>query len=159
MFKNGKIFGVNLLDLIIIIGIIGAAVFLFTREDTIITATEQQTVRMSFFVPIIDPFVVEHINIGDPVEQHGTNLNFGNVVAMEASVGYEYNPNSEGILIGSQAREDLSLSLTSEIDLPVGSLNNGLTIQGNRFAVGQTVTIRAGDSVLHLRISGLEEVQ
>ena len=159
MFKNGKIFGINLLDLIIILGILGAAIFLLTREDTIINvAGENQVVRMSFFVPIIDPFVVEHINIGDPVEQHGTSLNFGTVVALETSIGYEYNPNSEGILVGSRAREDLSLYLTSEIELPAGALNNGLTIHGNRFAVGQTVTIRAGDSVLHLRISGLEEI-
>ncbi|MCL1925055.1 MAG: DUF4330 family protein [Defluviitaleaceae bacterium] len=157
MFKQGKIFGINLLDLLIILGIIGAAIFLLTRQDNLIAPTEPQTFRISFFQPIIDPFVVEPINIGDNVEQHGTSLNFGTVVAIETGIGYEWNPNAEGVLTASRAGEDLSLWLTSEVTLPAGSHNNGIMIHGNRFAVGQTVTIRAGDSVLHLRISGIEE--
>ena len=159
MFKQGKIFGINLLDLIIILGVIAAAIFLFTRTDTVIVGGgETSTFRISFFQPIIEPFVVEPLNIGDLVEQHGTSLPFGNLVEIITDIGYEYNPNSDGILTGSRAREDLSVWLTSEITLPAGAFNNGITISGNRFAIGQTVTIRVGDSIFHLRISGIEEV-
>ena len=158
--SDGKIFGkINILDTLIVVAVIAAIVFLVTREGTALPVVggggANVTYSMSFFAPVIEPFVAEPIAIGDIVVQHGTEVGFGTVYNVQIREGIEFRANSEGVLIGSQWGDRVELTLTSHITLPAGSLDNGLMIQGNRFAIGQTVTIRAGDSVISLRISDL----
>lgn len=156
----GKI-KINMVDIALVILAIGAVAFFFTRAEAVIPvpgAGLTSVYRVSFFVPRTDPFVADSINLNDTVVQHGTELSFGRVVELNRGIGYEFHPNSEGVLVGSQWGDLVSLEIIAEMELPAGSLNNGLMIHGNRFAIGQSVTIRAGDSVLFLRISGIEEI-
>lgn len=158
--SNGKIFGkINILDMLIVLVVFGIAVIFFTRGDTGIGIGPIQTTTYTirFYTPLTDQFVVNPINIGDPVVQHGTELFFGNVIHLEIGEGLEWHPNSYGTLVASRWGDRLEMEITAEIELPQGSLNNGLMIQGNRFAIGQSVTIRAGDTVHFLRISYLGE--
>lgn len=161
--SDGKIFGkLNILDIIIFAAVIAGGIFFLTRDDTPLTtvigggATSVYT--MSFFVPLTDTFVADPINVGDAVVQHGTELSFGTVINIEKNEGLEFHPNAEGVLVGSQWGDRVEMEITSQITLPQGALDNGLMIHGNRFAIGQSVTIRVGDSVIPLRISGLSEV-
>jgi len=163
MTSDGKIFGkINILDVLIVVAVLAAGIFFLTREGAALPVVggggATATYSMSFFAPLVDAFVAEPISIGDAVVQHGTELSFGTLSNIEMQEGLEFHPNAEGVLIGSQWGDRVELTLTSEIVLPQGSLNNGLMIHGNRFAIGQTVTIRVGDSVIALRISDLAEV-
>lgn len=155
--KNSKIFGkINILDLIIILGIIAAAIFFLTRGGVTgvfegPTATQTHVVR--FFAHRIDSFIVEPISIDDAVVVQGTEIGLGNVTYVDRMPGIEFHPNSYGVLTGSPLFGTYNVEIESQIDLPVGSINNGLHIGGNRFAVGQSFPIRFGNSLIFLRIS------
>lgn len=158
--RDGRLFGkINILDIMIVLVITLGVVFFFTRAEATIPGLgggSQSTYVIKFFSPWQDGFVLEHIEIGDPVIDHVRFLDFGTITNIEIGEGVDSRPNSDGILVESRWGDRYSVEITTEVTLPTGSLDNGINIDGNRFAIGQTVTIRAGDSVLSLRISGLE---
>ncbi|MCL1935038.1 MAG: DUF4330 domain-containing protein [Defluviitaleaceae bacterium] len=158
--RNGKIFGkVNVLDILLIFVVIGGIFFFLTRTQVTIIpgAVPTETYTMRFFTPMVDDFLTEFLNVGDDIVQHGTEISFGNVTDIIIADAIEFRPNQDGILVGSPWDGRVELELESNVVLPAGSLNNGLMIGGNRFAVGQSVTIRVGNSVIFVRISYLGE--
>lgn len=157
--KDGKLFGkLNLIDILIVIMAVVAVLFVVSRSGSNIapgaTGTDQ-TYVMKFYVDVIQDFVVEHIQVGDTVMDDGRHINLGTIVDLRVEESVEFHPDSYGVLVQSPRDGYHSLEITTE--LTAQSFNNGLIINGNRYAVGQSVTIRAGDSILFLRISGIEE--
>ena len=156
--KNYKL---NLLDILLVLAAVGAVAFFLTRGNATIPAIGGGTnavYTMQFTVPSIEPFVAESINIGDAVVQDGSFLSFGTVTALDVTEGVEHNPNEDGVLVGSQYGDFNHIVVTSQVSLPSGALYNGLNVQGNRFGIGQTVTIRVGNTIMSTRISHLSEV-
>jgi len=161
MFKNGRIFGkINVLDLLLVMVIVAAVAFVgLTRGTGMLPGgtTGETTFVMRFFIPQTYDFVVEHLNIGDQVIDHTRLVNFGRITDIQASEGHEWHPNAAGVLVSSPYQGTYALEITTEVTLPAGAHDSGLHIQGNRFGVGQTVVIRAGDTLISLRISAFEE--
>lgn len=152
----------NVLDVLLIIIVVFAIAFIFTRGNTPIQNIGGGTTTlytMQFTVPSIEPFVANSINVGDIVVQDGSFLPFGTVVALNITEGIEHNPNEDGVLVASQYGDFNHVVVTSHLTLPVGSLENGLNVQGNRFGIGQTVTIRVGNTIMSTRISYLGEAE
>lgn len=87
--KNGKLFGkINIIDLLIILVIIAAAVFFATKAFTPAqeaAKTETSTVRVQFFCYKAQVGAADAIEIGAPAFEDTTNVDFGKVVAVEAS--------------------------------------------------------------------------
>ena len=160
--KNAKLFGkLNVLDFLIILVLVAGAAFTvwqFQRGEGVIAGivggTETATHTVSFYSPINFPDTAEGIYVGGLVSQQGSMLSFGEIVAVNTWPTIEHRPNAEGVLVGSEWGERVGIEITTEVNLPVGAINHGLHIEGTRFAMGQTVTIHAGNSILHLRISG-----
>ena len=148
----------NIIDILIVLIIIGA-VFLFVSRmgGGPIGGGTASTVTISFFSDPAEYFVIGSITEGSLVFQHGTEIFFGRVIDIEIREAREYHPNAEGLLVGSQIGDMVHIIVTTQLELPTGSLNNGLLIGGNRFSVGQTVAFRAGDGILNSRISYLRE--
>ena len=159
MIKDGRLFGkFNFLDLLLVLILIGAAAFVLSRGTAILPGTgPESSYTMRFFVPLTYDFVVEHVSVGDAVSDHNRGVSFGTITHIDYSYGLEWNPNSDGVLVASHYQGQYWMEITTVVTLPAGALNNGLHIQGNRFGIGQTVVIRAGDSLISLRISGFEE--
>ena len=161
MIKNGRIFGrINILDLLLVLVIVAAVAFVgLTRGTGILPGgpAGETTYTMRFFIPQTYDFVVEHLSIGDQVIDHTRLVSFGRITDIQASEGLEWHPNADGILIASPYEGMHALEITTEVTLPAGAHDSGLHIQGNRFGVGQTVVIRAGDTLISLRISAFEE--
>ena len=162
--KDGKLFGkINLLDILIVVAIIAVAIFAFMRfsrgggSGIIGGGGETAVHTIKFISPLTFADTVEGIHVGGAVSQHGSELSFGTITNVEVSPAIEFRPNSDGILVGSEWGDRRNVEITAEIELPVGAHNHGLNIQGNRFAIGQSVTIRAADSVLFLRVSDFFE--
>ena len=149
---------INILDVLLLLVVIAAGIFVLTRDTVSVlpATTSENTYIIRFYTPSVNDFVADHINIGDPVTDHLRDMSFGTITNIEVGEGLEFHPDSAGVLQASPRGGMISLEITSKVS--AGALDNGLIIQGNRFAVGQSVTIRAGDSVLFLRISGLESV-
>ena len=84
--KNGKLFGkINIIDLLIILVIIAAAVFFATKAFTPAqeaTKTETSTVRVQFFCYKAQVGAADAIEIGAPAFEDTTNVDFGKVVAL-----------------------------------------------------------------------------
>lgn len=158
--KDGRLFGkINVIDILIVIVAVAAVSFVLSRSSGSSIAPgatgTDNTYIMKFYVDVIQDFVVEHMQVGDTVMDDGKNINLGTIVDLKVEDSVEFHPDTSGVLVQSPRDGYHSLEITSE--LTAQSFNNGLIINGNRYAVGQSVTIRAGDSILFLRISGIEE--
>ena len=157
--KNARLFGkFNILDLLIVFIVVAGVLFFFTRGEGVIIigpAVETQTHIIRFNVQQLEDFTGENINLGDDVVAVGTEIALGTVVDIDIRPGVDYRPNQDGILVGSYLPGTVDVDIESHIDLPIGSINNGLNIGGNRFAIGQTFPIRFGNSQIFLRISYL----
>lgn len=157
--KDGRLFGkINIIDILILIVVIGGVSFVLSRQGSGIApgvTGSDGVYNMRFFVDVVQDFVVEHIEIGDTVMDDGRNINLGRIVNLRVEDSIEFHPNTEGVLVQSSRDGFNSLEITTE--LTAQAFNNGLFINGNRYAVGQSVTIRAGDTIIFLRISGIEE--
>lgn len=156
--KEAKLFGkINILDIAIVLVLLGAVVFFFTRGGvpTIVGGGQGQTQThvVRFFAHRLDPFVVEHIQLGDAVVVQGHEISLGRVTHINIMEGIEYHPNSEGVLTGSPLGDTVTIEIESQLELPVGSIYNGLHIGGNRYAIGGSNPVRFGDSLIFLRIS------
>ena len=148
----------NIIDILIVLIIIGAIFLSVSRMGgRPIGGSTVSTITISFFSDPAESFVIASMSEGSSVFQHGTEIFLGRVVDIEVREAREYHPNAEGVLIGSQIGDMVHIIVTTQLELPTGSLNNGLLIGGNRFSVGQTVAFRAGDGILNSRISYLRE--
>ena len=98
--KNGKLFGkINIIDLLIILVIIAAAVFFATKAFTPAqeaTKTETSTVRVQFFCYKAQVGAADAIEIGAPAFEDTTNVDFGKVVAVESEPSYTYFVDADG---------------------------------------------------------------
>ena len=163
--KDGKVFGkINLLDILIILMIVAVGLFaartLRHRGGAgtgLIGNAQTQTHTIKFYSPITFADTATGIRVGEPVTQQGAEISFGTITNVNVSPTIEFRPNAEGVLTPSEWGDRVSVEITAELELPIGAHNHGLTIQGTRFAIGQSVNIRAGDSLLFLRISDFFE--
>lgn len=154
--KNGKIFGiVNVIDLLVVLLVVGAAVFILSRRGAGEAATGPEGMfTMSFTNFVVDDFVVDHMNIGDSVLNEGRTVDFGTVIDLDRGPSVEFHANSNGILVETSRDGFSSITVTTE--LPAQAFDNGIIIGGNRFAVGQSVTLRVGNTIFFPRISNIE---
>lgn len=98
--KNGKLFGkINIIDLLIILVIIAAAVFFATKAFTPAqeaAKTDTSTVRVQFFCYKAQVGAADAIEIGAPAFEDTTNVDFGKVVAVESEPSYTYFVDADG---------------------------------------------------------------
>ena len=162
MFRDGKIFGkVNIIDLFIVIGLIGAIGFVVLQFRggggvPFLAQAEQREFYISFFAEEIEDFTVNAIEIGDVVIDSLRNVSLGTVTALDIRDARVWNADIYGNTVQSNKDGFSSIEITARLTAPPDP--HGIMIAGNRYGVGHTVTIRAGRTTLTLRVSGLEEV-
>lgn len=118
--KNGKLFGkINIIDLLIILVIIAAAVFFATKAFTPAqeaAKTDTSTVRVQFFCYKAQVGAADAIEIGAPAFEDTTNVDFGKVVAVESEPSYTYFVDADG----NQAKAEVAYNdaVTVTVELP-----------------------------------------
>lgn len=156
--KDGKLFNmINIIDLCIILAIIGAIGFFFIRlqkGEEIVAKPVQNQYEIKVYVEQIERFVIDGMSEGDTLYDNSKNISLGKITNIEIGDAIEFNPDKNGILVSSSKEGYNSLEITSV--LTASPNENGISIEGNKYGVGHSLTVRAGKSIVYLRISGLE---
>jgi len=161
MFKDAKLFGkINIIDLVIIVAIIGAAVFgaqqFRAGEGLIAVAPDTQEFYISFFTEEVENFTAYALRIGDSVFDNGRNVPMGVVTNLRIEDAIIWNADQHGNTVRSDKPGFSSVEITAR--LSAVPHYHGIMIGGNRYGVGHSLAVRAGASIIFMRISGLEEI-
>jgi len=158
--KNGKLFGkINIIDLIFIILIVAAALFvmyragLFSHEQTL---AQEDKLILTMYQEESPVFAASNVKAGDPVIESFKNISFGKVVSVETGEPISWGANEEGRQVETHREGYCSLKLKMEASGKVSS--SGITIGGNQYYVGQTLVIRVGTSTFYSRIESAEQI-
>ena len=155
--KNGKIAGkLNVIDLIILVVIIAAAIFVGRRliSGDPFGVVSRQPVYMEFTTNEVKNYVAERLETGTRVYDETENNELGKVTDIKIGEAYYYEHTDGGKTVVVYPDDSVSVKLTS---LAEGVLDgNGIVIGGTRYAIGHTFVIYAGDCKLYVRISGID---
>ena len=158
--KNGKLFGkLNIIDLLIILIIIAAAIFLGMRifggdEDM---QNPARTVRMTFYAPDAPAVLEGKASAGDPVIDFDNSRSLGTLTAYdtEPAITYVVNPQT-GEPVEIPVADECRLTLTCET---IGYLSvDGLHVNDCTYCIGGSYTIRAGQTRVACRLADVEVV-
>ena len=156
--NKGRLFGkVSVVDLFVLIAIIAAAVVVYTRTGvaSIVTPPNAETVLISFQTEQAPDCVVEYLVTGARVMDEAKGVVLGRIVEVVTSYGYDYNPDERGYLVKSEKFGYKCVEITSEVR---GVMDErGLWVDGNRYIVGHSMSVIAGDALIFMRVSGLRK--
>lgn len=157
--KNEKLFGkINIIDLLIILVIIAAAVFFATKAFTPAqeaAKTDTSTVRVQFFCYKAQVGAADAIEIGAPAFEDTTNVDFGKVVAVESEPSYTYFVDADG----NQAKAEVAYNdaVTVTVELQGNLTEKGLYVGGRLYGVGASFTMHFGKATIYASVSGVSE--
>jgi hypothetical protein len=162
--KDGKIFGkINIIDLFLIIALVAGAIYgvntLRASDGGIVTLVGPDPSRefnISFYTEEVEGFTANAINIGDNVFDNGRNIAMGVVTDLDIRDAIIWNADQNGIAVSSPKTGFNSIEIHAR--LTAVPSENGILIAGNRYGIGHSLAVRAGSSIIFMRISGLEEI-
>ena len=157
--RNGKVFGkINIIDLIVLLALIAAiAVFGYSKakggKDALTKDSDE--VEIVFYTEQVSDFVVDKIQAGDMVCDADKNIFFGTVTSVEKGPAVSYNQTSDGKIVVSDRPDSSSATITV-----TGKANMdeyGAKFEGTQYTVGHSLTIRAGNAKIYLRVYDIRE--
>lgn len=154
--EKGKLFGkVNLIDLLLIVLVVAAIAFAAVKlTDTAAVSSSGQTFEMSFYTEEVSDFVAEKIKVGDVLMDADRNVDLGKVteVILEPSVSWAADNNGNYV----KTSRDGYYSVTIKGELTGATrYENGIIAGATRYGVGHSMTLRAGDAKIYLRVSDI----
>ena len=156
--KQGRLFGkISVVDAFAVIVIITAAVFIYRGLGvaSIATSAKGSAVTIKFQTEQAADCVAEYLTPGARVMDEAKGVELGRITDVFIGEGYDYNPDANGNLVKSAKYGYSSVEITAEV---VGVMNErGLWVDGNRYIVGHSLSVIAGDAIMYMRISGLAE--
>ncbi|MCL2187393.1 MAG: DUF4330 domain-containing protein [Defluviitaleaceae bacterium] len=156
--RDAKILGkVNIIDALIILVLVGALAFGIYqfRGGGGIIGGEMRTFYITFFTEATENFIVEGMSIGDNLFDHARGLLLGAVTEIDIADAIVWNADQHGNAVRSSKEGFSSLRVTARINGTPS--DHGVLVAGNRYGIGMNVPIRAGQSAVLTRISGLRE--
>jgi hypothetical protein len=156
---KGRLFGkINIIDLIIILIIIAAFIFLGVKllgpEST---AVNMQKAVVSFYYEECPDYVAENLNEGDSVWDSGDNVIIGTVKDWSTADSVTYLLDDDGNTVQTSKAGYCALTLRCDVEGVIGE--HGITINGTLYGVGHTLTMYAGEAKLYLKVSGIEPAE
>ena len=158
--KNGKLFGkINIIDLLIILVIIAAAVFFSQPRRSPRLRKPRRPIRapseFSFFCYKAQVGAADAIEIGAPAFEDTTNVDFGKVVAVESEPSYTYFVDADG----NQAKAEVAYNdaVTVTVELQGNLTEKGLYVGGRLYGVGASFTMHFGKATIYASVSGVSE--
>ena len=154
--SKGKLFGkISIIDILILAVIIAGAagvwhMFFRSSGGTVIGRTPD-TVVFKFYGEEAPDYAVEAVKIGDLARDFDRGTSFGNVTDIVTGESVIYVETADGKVVQSSTPNYSSYYFTVE---GTGTLNDvgTVTIGGYEYAVGRTLTLRFGKTVVQGRI-------
>lgn len=156
--KSWKLFGkLNIIDILIILALIAAAIFLATRtlSSQGVTVNAQHVRVNCYGFSGIRNYVPENFTVGDPVTQYDTNLDLGTLTDFSYSPAYYWVYDyTRGELVKVENEFEAFVTFSSEC---YGKLDQtGLTIGSTTFVVGGNYFFNVGPTRAGYQITGFE---
>ena len=155
--NKGRLFGkVSLIDLFVLVAVAAAAVFVVNGlgVNRIITPASAEVAYISFQTEQAPDCVTGFLPTGGRVMDEAKGVDLGRITQVEVAEGYDYHPNEQGQMVKSAKYGYRALTITSAVR---GSMDErGLWVDGNRYIVGHSMSVIAGDAIIYMRVSKLE---
>ena len=157
--KNGKVFGkINIIDLIVLIALIAAiAVFGYSRISggSERTSKDSDEVEIVFYAEQVSDFVIEDLKNGDMVCDADKNIFFGTVTNVEQGPAVSYNQTADGQIVVTDKPDYSSVYITATGKAKMDEY--GAKFEGTQYTKGHSLTIRAGNAKIYLRVYDIRE--
>ena len=150
---------INVIDIVLVVVLVGAAIagFLFVRnagggdgEDARYGA---RPFVLQFYLGAADNILLRDIREGDAVFDNGNAVFLGNVVAVDRSYSYHLVPTPDGRL--ERRYNPGYASVVISVVRDAVPTENGIVLGNQRYGIGHSLSVRVGQAVLWMRISGL----
>ena len=155
--KKGKLFGkVSVIDLFVLVVVIVAVFFIYNNMGVLSIATpaNAELMYISFETEQTASCVVPYLVLGARVVDQARGVELGRIVHVEVNEGFEFNPDADGNLVKSAKYGYSQVEITAAVR---GVMNErGLWVDGNRYIVGHSMSVIAGNTLMWMRVSGLE---
>ena len=147
--KNGKLFGkINVIDflaiLVLVVAVAAVAVFF------IMPKSGGDTLIMKFRIEEVDAFVAGKVHVGDELYDDTYSLDLGYVTDVELDDSISYGEVHDGVYTLTSKEGYYSMIITGEVEGRKTKL--GAEIGGEKYGVGHSFVLRAGDAKLYLRV-------
>lgn len=156
---KGRLFRkINLIDLLIIIIVIAAGIFVFNKfgKAKIVTPlAKQEPVEITFIIESLPEYAADNVEIGDSVIDRVTSAYLGKVTRIEKRADMSYAPDQDGKYVRSSKEGYCSLEFTVE---GTGVFDGKVVNIGNtNYYVYRDTTLYVGDTMLFTRIKDIEK--
>ena len=152
-----KKFRFNIVDIIVILVIIAAVVFVgskFISNDVGSTTSAQY--KISFCCDEVPSFAAETIEEGDFVTDDDKNSALGVVEKVTLSPSRTYASTADGKWNLAPKEGYNCVQVTAVVDAQ--EFQHGIIVNAAKFGVGHSLTIRVGKAKIYGRVSGLEKI-
>ncbi|NLM43281.1 MAG: DUF4330 domain-containing protein [Clostridiales bacterium] len=159
---KGRIFGkVSIVDIILVILVFVAFGFLwyklggYSNKASITDKTEK--IQIVFYQEEINNFAANNVNIGDPATEALQNIRLGKVTDIKLDKAISWGSDIQGRQVSSERKGYSSIYITMEGKGIVGP--NGIQIGNHLYYIGETITLRAGNSIFYGKIYSVEKIK
>ena len=158
--SKGKLFGkVSVVDIVIVLIVVLAVAFVgykYTRSGTsnaLFNKTED--VQITFYAELVNDFTAAAIQNGDPVLDYIQSTVIGHVSDVKTGKSILFGVDAKGQQVTTTREGYSSITITVDGKGILGS--NGLTILGNTYDIGQTLTIKAGKTQMDIKVKDVRK--
>ena len=157
--KNGKLFGkINIIDFIVILVLVAAvAIFAASKLQGVVKTEEEiekNIITMEFTADEVPEYVIPHIKNGDAVYDSDNNSKLGTLKSCKVDESRSYSANDNGEIILGSKEGYKSVVLVVEVE-GAEIKDNGVDVEGTKYGVGHTFTLRSGFAKLYLKVSNI----
>ncbi len=155
--KKGKLFGkINIIDFLILVVILLAIVVVGARFIKP-AGGDAETIQMQFYIEEVDNWVAEKVQVGDALYDGTYELSLGTVTAVETSEPRTWGLTQDGQYVLAPREGYCSLTVTGRMQGK--KTETGAEIDGNRYGVGHSMVLYAGDAKMYLRVHDISVVE
>ncbi len=155
--KKYKIFGINVVDLLAVLVVVAAVVFLGVKFAGIGKSNDAIKYEITYSLDELSTFVADHLAEGCRLYDDTEDIDLGRCLGFETAPSVTYGANASGEFVRSSRDGYVSLKLSGEV---FGTPDeNGVKIGGHRYCIGDFIVLRAGDAKVYISIYDIKEVK
>jgi hypothetical protein len=157
--KKGMLFGkINIIDLVIIVVVVCAGIFVVTKLLGVGAAKENTTkVKITYIEDECAEYVVPYTQVGDPLLDGTENVSLGTVTDVVTDTANSYSTLEDGTIVSGAKEGYVAVYITGELE---GVLtDNGVLVGNNLYAVGHSMVLYAGQGKYYCVVYSIEPVE
>lgn len=152
----------NVVDVIFLLAVLAGVVFVglrlggldIVRQITGGSAPEPYVI--TFIGEEIGDYVVDRVEIGDPVTDDEATLDLGKVVDIQTGPAISFASQEDGQLVTTTKEGYSSILLTCQVQ--ASDTGNGVNVDGLIVGVGHSMVVRPGDSKMYLVVYDIRKL-